>query len=39
MVELPIVAPEAPDEPEDLGPAAVPASELELLADDDEDVE
>jgi two-component system sensor histidine kinase MtrB len=33
VVELPIVAREVPDEPEDLGPAAMPASELELLAD------
>jgi two-component system sensor histidine kinase MtrB len=35
IVELPIVAPEAPDFPEDLGPAAMPASELEMLADDE----
>lgn len=35
VVELPIVAPDEPDEPEDLGPAAVPASDLELLAEEE----
>ena len=35
VVELPIVAPEEPEEPEDLGPAAVSASDLELLVDDE----
>jgi signal transduction histidine kinase len=39
VVELPIVSPTVPDEPEDLGPAAVPASELELLTDADADAE
>ena len=38
VVELPTVAPEEPEEPEDLGPAAVPASELDgLLAEDEVD--
>jgi two-component system sensor histidine kinase MtrB len=35
VVELPILAPAEPEEPEDLGPAAVPASDLELLAEAD----
>jgi two-component system sensor histidine kinase MtrB len=35
VVELPIVAPEEPEEPEDLGPAAVPASDLEFLAEEE----
>jgi two-component system, OmpR family, sensor histidine kinase MtrB len=38
VVELPTVAPEEPEEPEDLGPAAVSASELdELLAEEGAD--